>query len=285
MIREDEGFMLSGNISMPGHKKLALIHLASTAWFILCVGYVGVVALLQAGVKWWILFSLSGYGVLIAPVLISLYMFAIFRGISSSQKVKVEHPLTNTTQYAFFYVTTPLLGALAGCLGMIGVETFSRFLLGMTLGTLAMTFLVWIILDPVIGLLEMLLPSSRRYYHERIGKAKAEKEKRQRDNERLLAEVSAAEESNRHRWQELLKPQAEKLAVLLAADQSNFRQAEREAIRIGANAWKIGGIHCMRELRNMALACYTEIYDKRDFVDYISFWWDGIGNWRNLSID
>ena len=76
--------------------KLASIHFVSTAWFILCVGYIGILALRQAGVNWWILFSLTGYGVLIALVLISLYLFAIFRGISSSQKVKVEHPLTCT---------------------------------------------------------------------------------------------------------------------------------------------------------------------------------------------
>ena len=276
--------MSEKEITIPERRRLALIHLAGTAWFILCVGYIGVVALLQAGVKWWVLFSLSGYGIFIALILMILYLFAIFRGVSSSQKVKAEHPLTNTTQYAFFYVTTPFLGALAGCFGMIGVETFGRFLLGMTLGTLATTFLVWVIVDPVIGLLEMLLPESRKHYHERMTKTKAEKEKRQRENERLLAEVSAKEESNRRNWRELLKPQAEKLAVLLAADKSNFRQAEREAIGIGADAWKIGGLSCMRELRDMAVAVYGQKYDRRDPVDYITFWWDGIGSWRNISI-
>ena len=272
---------MQGDMSMPDRRKLASIHLASTAWFILCVGYVGVIALRQAGVKWWILFSLSGYGALIALVLISLYLFAIFRGISSGQKVKVEHPLTNTTQYAFFYVATPFLGALAGCLGMIGVETFSRFLLGVTLGTLATTFLVWIIVDPAIGLLEMLLPASRRHYAERLVRLKAEKEARQRDNQHLLADVSAREETDRRYWQEQLMPQAEKLATLLAADRIDIDHVEREAVGIGVSAWQIGGLSCMRELRDMALAIYRKKYNNRDVVDYIAFWWDGVGNWRN----
>jgi hypothetical protein len=268
---------------MAGRSKLASIHFAGTAWFILCVGYVGVLALRQAGVKWWILFSLSGHGVLIALILISLYLFAIFRGISSGQKVKVEHPLTNTTQYAFFYVATPFLGALAGCLGMIGVETFNRFLLGVTLGTLGTTFLVWVIIDPAIGLLEMLLPASREHRAARLADVRAEKEKQQEDNQLLLTEISAMEESNRNRWQEQLKSQAEQLAGLLAADKVDFEQAERQAVGIGAGAWHVGGLSCMRELRDMAVKICKDRYDKTDVVDYVSFWWDGIGSWRSPS--
>ena len=266
---------------MAGKRKLASLHFASTAWFILCVGYIGVLALRQAGVRWWILFSLSGHGILIALVLISFYLFAIFRGISSSQKVKAEHPLTSTAQYGFFYVTTPFLGALAGCLGMIGVEAFSRFLLGVTLGTLVTTFFVWVIVDPVVGLLEMLLPVSRKHYAERQAQIKAEREKRHKDNQRLLADVAAKEEESRHRWHEQLKPQAEKLAALLAADKIDIDLAEREAVGIGANAWQVGGLSCMRELRDMALALCKKKHHDRDVVDYIAFWWDGIGSWRS----
>lgn len=268
---------------MSGHKKLASIHIASTAWFILCVGYVGIVALRQAGVKWWILFSLTGHGILIAFILISLYLFAIFRGISSSQKLKVEHPLTCTTQYAFFYVTTPFLGAVAGYLGMIG-DTVGRLLLGLALGTLATTFLVWVIVDPFIGLLEMFLPESRKHRTLRLARAKAEREQRQRDNQRLLTEISEKESSERQHWRELMQPQAEKLAALLARDGNDNKKAEYEAAGIGARAWHIGGLNCMRELRDMALALCIEKYNKKDIVDYIAFWWDGIGSWRSPSI-
>ena len=269
---------------MSGHKKLTSFHIASTAWFILCVSYVGIITLRQAGVKWWILFSLTGHGILIAFMLISLYLFAIFRGISSSQKLKVEHPLTCTSQYALFYVATPFIGAIAGYIGMMGVDTVGRMLLGVALGTLATTFLVWVIVDPFIGSLEMFLPESRKHRTRRLALAKAEREQKQRDNQRLLAEISEKEISERRHWQELMKPQAEKLAALMVVDGSDYKQAVHEAAGIGARAWQIGGLNCMRELRDMALALCREKYNKKDIVDYIAFWWDGIGNWRSPSI-
>ncbi len=259
---------------------LRMAHVTSTVWFILCVGYVFVLALRQAGVQWWVVFSVSGHGALIVVVLVSLYLFAVFRGISSSQKVQVEHPLTSTTYFAAFYVVAPFLGGLAGCLGMIGAYTISRFLLGIALGTLLITSLVWVIVDPAIGLLEMLMPASRRHRVQRLAQAKAQREKRQKDSKHLLAQVLAKEESDRHCWHEALKPEAEKLAGLLAADRTDLKQAEREAVGIGVSAWQTGGLNCMRELRNMAIAICKQRNQNRAIVDYISFWWDGIGNWR-----
>jgi len=270
---------------MSERRTLKLIHLASTLWFILCVGYILISALRQAGVRWWVIFSLSGYSVFLFLLLMSLYLFAIFRGISSSQKVKIEHPLTSTNYYRVLYVTTPLLGGLAGCLGMIGVETISQFLFGTSLGTLGATFLVWVILDPAIGLLEMLLPpASRKHRAQRLARAKALREKRQKDRERLLAEVLAEEKSVRNHWQKLLNPNAEKLAGLLTADRIDFKQAELEAVDIGVNAWQIGGLSCMRQLRDMAMAIARQRSKNKAVIDYIDLWWDGIGSWRNTSL-
>ncbi len=259
---------------------LRTMHVSSTIWFILCAGYIFVLALRQAGVQWWVVFSVSGHGALIVLVSVSLYLFAIFRGISSSQKVQVEHPLTSTIYYAVFYVAAPLLGGLAGCLGMIGVSTISQFLLGIALGTLGVTFLVWVIIDPAIGLLEMLLPASRKHRAQRLAQVKAEREQKQKDSERLLAQVLAEEDSDRRCWREVLRPQAERLAGLLAADRADLKRAEREAVGIGVSAWQTGGLSCMRELRNMAIAICQQRNQNRAIVDHISFWWDGIGNWR-----
>ncbi|MHC4323115.1 MAG: hypothetical protein ACYSUX_02460, partial [Planctomycetota bacterium] len=147
--------------------ELRFTHIASTAWFILTVGYILITALRQAGIHWWVVFSLSGHGVLIIMVLISLYLFAIYRGISSSQKVHVEHPLTSTIHYAVFYVSAPFLGCLAGLLGMIGIDSTQQFLLGVAMGTLGTTFLVWVVVDPLIGLIELVLPRSRKNRAER----------------------------------------------------------------------------------------------------------------------
>jgi len=265
---------------MKRRDELRIVHIASTVWFILCVAYILVLALRQVGVKWWVVFSLSGHGILIALVLVSLYLFAVVRGISSSQKVHVEHPLTSTTYYAIFYVAAPFLGGLAGCLGMIGVSTISKFLLGIAFGTLTITFAIWVIIDPAVGMLELLLPTSRRNRVARLAEAKALREQRQRARERLLDRVLAQEDADRQRRHEALRPQAEKLAFLLTGEKIDLKQAQREAVTIGVSAWQTGGLSCMRELRDMAINISSQQYRKRATVDYLSFWWDGIGKWR-----
>jgi len=269
---------------MSGRKGLKSIHFASTVWFIACVCYILVSALRQAGFNWWIIFSLSGHSVLLIFLLISLYLFAILRSVRRVQKIEVEHPLTSTGYYIAFYTITPFLGSFAGCLGTIGANTVSQFLLGIAMGTFGATFLAWVIVDPAIGLLEMLLPASRRHRAERLAQAEAERERKRKNRERLLADVSAKEESDRCHWEKVLKPQAEKLAELLVADETGSEQIELEAVAIGANAWRIGGLSCMRQLRDMALAITRERNLDMAVVDYISVWWDGVGSWRNLSL-
>lgn len=278
---------------MTHRNKLKLVHLASTAWFALCVGYILTLALRQAGVRWWVIFSLSGHSALLIFLLVSLYLFAIFREAGRSQKIEVEHPLTSTNYYLAFYIATPFLGGIAACLGMIGENRISQFLLGIALGTLGATFLVWVIVDPVVGLLEMLLPpASRKHRAERLAQAKAQREEKQKARERLLAEVLAKDELTRRNWQEMLEPQAEKLAGLLITNSLlgeaeggiDTKQAEREAVNIGVSAWQIGGLSCMRQLRDMAIAMCKQKSQSETIVDYIPVWWDGIGSWRNPSI-
>ncbi|MBN2269791.1 MAG: hypothetical protein JXN61_04205 [Sedimentisphaerales bacterium] len=262
---------------------LRFMHLAGTVWFMLCFGYVLVQTLRQAGVRWWVLFSLSGHGVLLVFMSISLYLFAIFRGVSASQIHQIEHPLTSTGYYTVFYVTIPFLGGLAGCLGMIGVCTMvQQFLQGVALGTLAATFLVWVIVDPVAGVLEVWLsPGARRHRAQRVAQAKLLRDKEHQERERLLADILEREDRQKQQWAELLKPLAEKLADLLTAERIDFEAAERQAADIGASAWRIGGIGCMRLLREMAIEICKKQEGERQSADYISVWWDGIGNWRN----
>jgi len=270
---------------MTKRRMLKSIHLAGTVWFVLCVGYILVFALRQAGVHWWVIFSLSGYSALIVFLLISIYLFAIFRGVSPGQNIEIEHPLTSTHYYTLFYITTPFLGGLAGCLGMIGASAIKEFLLGVALGTFVTTFLVWVIVDPVTALLEMLLPpASRKHRAERLAEAKAEREQRQKEREGKLAEALAKYESDRLRWQEAFKAEAEKLAGLLTTSRSDFVQAELEAVEIGVKAWQVGGLECMRQVRDMAIDLYSRKDQNKAIVDYISSWWDGIGRWRRPSL-
>ena len=119
IAQEDKVIKVVRGHIMSGGRTLKRVHLASTVWFIVCVGHILVLALRQAGVNWWVVFSLSGYGVLIVLLLISLYLFAIFRGVARSQKTEIEHPLTTTIYYSVFYDISPFLGLLAGGLGAI----------------------------------------------------------------------------------------------------------------------------------------------------------------------
>jgi hypothetical protein len=263
---------------------LTLVHFVSTAWFILCTSYALVITLRQAGKSWWVIVSLSGYSTLLAFLLISLYLFAIFRGAARSQKIEVEHPLTSSRYYMAFYVSTPFLGGLAGTLGMLGESRLIQFSLGIALGTLGATFLVWILVDPVASLLETLLPASREHRLRRLALMRALREERERKHKRLLSEVASRERMDRRRWQEILKPYAEKLAQLLLKGDTAYEESEGKAIEIGVRAWQIGGLSCMRELHSMAMDLCKRQYNDMTIVDYVSFWWDGIGSWRSPSV-
>ena len=270
---------------MSVRRTLKITHFASTTWFILCICYILVLALRQAGVRWWVIFSLSGNSVVIVLLLISIYLFAIFKGFSRKQEV-VEHPLTSTNYYMFLYGVSPFLGALAACIGMIGVNNkVTQYVLGIAMGTLVATFLVWVIVDPVMGLLEILLPpASRKHRAERLAQAKEQREEKQKEHKRLLAEVLTKEQSANLSWQQALKPYAEKLAKLLTAKGIDFREAEREAVDIGVNAWQRGGLSCMRQLHNMAIEICRSKYQDSMIFDYVLSWWDGIGSWRSPSL-
>jgi hypothetical protein len=267
------------------HRTLKLAHLAGTAWFVLCVGYMLVVALRQAGFRWWVIFSLSGHAALLMFLLVSLYLFVMVRGVGRTQKIEIEHPLTSTSSYMVFYVVAPFLGGMAGCLAMVGEHRAAQFLVGVALGTFTTTLLVWVVVDPVTSMLEAVLPpTSRKHRAERLTQAKAERQRKQRERQQLLADILAKEEAERHHWQEVLRPQAEKLAELLTTDRSDVEQAEREAVGIGLSAWQLGGINCMRELHDMAIAMSKQKKRHGDMVDFVSFWWDGIGTWRSPSL-
>ena len=269
---------------MTARRVLRLIHLVSTIWFMLCVGAIVVAALHQAGFNWWLIFSLSGHSALVIFLLISLYLFALFRGVGGTQHIEVEHPLTSINHYMGLYVAAPLLGGLAGIVGMVGVQDASRFLLGIALGTLGTTFAVWVIIDPLIGLVEMLLPASRKHRAERLARVEAERRARKERREQLLAEAFARDAQERLRWEKRLKPHAEHLADLLTTDASNIQHAEKEALDLGATAWRLGGVTCMKQLRDMALAISREKRGEHEVIDYLSYWWDGIGDWRRPSL-
>ncbi|MFH1371565.1 MAG: hypothetical protein ABII09_09815 [Planctomycetota bacterium] len=261
-------------------KMLKSTHLASMVWFMLCVGYVSILAMWEAGFKWWLIFSLSGHLALLVTLLASLYLFAIFKGAYKDPDMQQEHPLTSTCSYLVFYVSAPLFGALAGAAAMIGETRIFPFFTGIAMGTLATTCLTWVIVDPLASTLEMLASVSREHRLRRLSTEKRRREDRRREREELLSALFKQQAQNQLRWQELLAPEVEKLTELLSTKSADFEQAEHEAVDIGIRAWQIGGLECMRRLRNTAMELYNQRHRNLTITDYISNWWDGIGNWR-----
>jgi hypothetical protein len=266
---------------MLSQTSLRRVHFAGTAWFMLCIGYILVLALRQAGFRWWVIFSLSGYSALFILMLVSLYLFAIFRGIDRSQIIETEHPLTSSAYYIMFYNLTPLLGSFAGSLSIVGARNVSEILSGIAMGTLATTFMVWIVSDPLTASLEKLLPASRTHRRERLLQAKILRQQKQQEREDLINRVIAQEEEEKFRWGRILLPYSGTLAELLSANQIDGQEAEKKAVDMGVTAWKMGGLYCMKQLYTMTQEQCEKNTCRSIHIEYLSHWWDGIGTWRS----
>jgi len=270
---------------MSQRNALKLVHFASTMWFAVSAACLLIFALLKAGKNWWVIVSLSGYSTPILFVLLSLYSFAIFRGVARSQKTKAEHPLTASIYYIVFYDVSPFLGALVGVFGTIRDYNVTQYLLVTAISSLWVTFLVWIIVDPLAGLIEMLLPSSRQHRRNRMEQARIARKKEQLERGRLLAEIKASEEMDRAYWGKALLPYAEKIAELIAGGEIAGESVETEIVDIGVYAWQMGELGCMRQLHSMAMEIYKRKCEKEIVVDYVSIWWDGIGSWQSQGLE
>jgi len=269
---------------MSKRRILKLIHFLSTAWFALCAGYVLIIALRQAGVRWWVIFSLSGHSIVLLFLLVSLYLFAVFRGAARGQKYIQEHPLSSTGYYMLFYGAVPFLGGLAGVIGEFEYGNLSQSMLAVVYGTMGATFLVWIVIDPAIGIIEMLLPSSRQHRKERLQKIRELREQQQQEREFLLKELKEREKVQYSERQKLLQPLSGRLLELVFHNGDNWRERENKAIDIGVKAWQIGGLSGMQQLHEMTMSQYKSKKQEIPEIDYITLWWDGIGSWQHKPL-
>ena len=157
--------MLAG--TMTARKLLKWIHVVATVWFVACVTYLIAMGLRQTGLRWWLVFSLSGYSTFMILLFVSLYLFAFYRGIGGARRIGIEHPLTSSDCYIGFYASAPLIGGLMAVAGTVDNPGMHVSMVGIAMGTLKTTFLVWIVIDPLVGVIETLLPASRRHRAER----------------------------------------------------------------------------------------------------------------------
>jgi len=83
------------------------------------------------------------------------------------RKIK-RFPLTGTAYYRLLYRLTPLLGCLAGLVGILGVKSGGRFLLGIALGAMGSTIFTYLIADPITTSLEYFFFRRHKYPADRF---------------------------------------------------------------------------------------------------------------------
>lgn len=259
---------------------LKRMHLGGVMLFSLFAAYAFVFSLRHAGLGWWAVFSLSSYSMLVIVLLIAFYLFALFRSMSKNQMLYTEHPLTSSVYYYFFYSISPILGVMVSFFGWMGQQYMSHYLAVMANGCMWTTFLVWIVVDPLAGLLEMIFPSSRKHRRKRLDEAKIARQKEQAERRELFAQIEEAELSEKIFWEKALSSDVRKLADLLSDSGLNYEKRQAEGVDIGLRAWQLGGLNCMKYLHLLTEKALITKEDKRPEVDYIPAWWDGIGNWR-----
>jgi hypothetical protein len=151
------------NTGTPTELMLKQIHLVATVWFVACAGYLVSIGLRRAGFNWWLVLSLSGYSTSMLLLLVCLYLFAFVHGVRGMRRTRAEHPVTGAGYYMFLYVSTPLLAGLCAATEIDVASRTNRHLIYIATVTLKATFLAWIVIDPLVGFIEMNLPASRSH--------------------------------------------------------------------------------------------------------------------------
>ncbi len=280
-VMVEDGVRLGNHSLRQGRR---LVHVVSTALFLLSVGYILVYALREQGTKWWVIFSLSGPSLVFAFLLVSYYLFAIYRGAMRRSLPEIEHPLTSSEFYLLLYDISPFLGCLAGLGAMWGESSPSAYWLGVSYGIFTATFLVWVILDPAISVIETVFPRSREHRRRRLEQLRLEKEQRQQRRQQILRNVQLELKQRRSHWQEQfaepVRVLAEQMCQVAGGDPEMYRS---RGVDIGVMAWQEGGLECMRVVHQMMTGTVSQLSKMGRSVpeiDYLSRWWDGVGAWR-----
>lgn len=263
---------------MTTQRLLKRVHILGTAWFLFCAATLLILSLRQAGVNWWLVFSISGYSAVLFAFLMAFYLFALFRGVVRAQCTE-EHPLSTSSAYLVLYDAAPFLGAVAGLLGSYGISDWTAVARIITEGTLGMTFVTWVILDTGIGVVESMLPQSIHHRSRRLAAARAEKQRIQRENAAMLEALERSEQALRQSWKKTFQANAAELAELYCGGTNDIWRIQSRTIEMGAKAWQMGKIACMRYVHQMILEEMDRL-PKGRWIDYPAIWWDGIGSWR-----
>ena len=264
------------------------VHFLSTVWFLLCIGAIAAQSLRQAGLEWWQIISISGYSVVTVLFFVSVYLFAVFHGVHRHNEPDIEHPITSQKVYKILYSFTPFLGFLVGLFSQTGLETdlsLSGWAIVGAMGTFVITIANWVILDPMIAILEGYFPAASQSRSARIEASRIERERIIQQREKLLKELSEKEKLECQQQRAELDDPAEKLSDLILSGLSGTKGATHpEVVDLGVLAWQKGGVKCMRLLRDLAWEKCQQKGITTGIVDELDYWWDGIGDWRVKSL-
>ncbi len=263
---------------MNSKRVLKRIHVFGTMWFLLCAATLLVFSLYQAKLEWWLIFSISGYSAVLLFFVFTIYLFAVYQGVVRKQTA-AEHPLSTSLYYIALYDVAPFLGAFAGLMSLWDGNTFLTAMNTVAEGTLITTFLVWIVFDPLVGLVEASLPQSAAHRRQRMAQMRLEKQQQKEAGQRLLHELERKEISLQKQWYQRFEPMAREAAQLLCSQETCSPDVRCRIVELGAMAWKTGQLTCMRYFHRMITDCMTQSASK-PLVDYPAIWWDGIGTWR-----
>ena len=266
--------------SNPGYD-FKRLHFCGVMWFLLCVIFLVVIATERMGFHWWIVFSVSGYSTVVALFLIAIYLFSIYKGVVRNLN-SIEHPLTTSWYYILLYESAPFLGVLAGLSALSYRQPVLSWFIVVAQGTLIMTVVLWIMVDPLVGLIEAALPLSAAHRKRRLTKNHKKKRAQRHARQKLLDEIIQQQTQTESRWSGLFRPYAMEVADLLCSSSVGMDTIQRRVVELGALAWKEGEILSM-ELFHQIILDELKRRTNHPAIDFVTLYWDGIGTWRKPS--
>lgn len=236
-----------------------------------------------AGLDWWAIFSLSTQGFVLVVLGMLIYAFAVFCG-SVGERMPSEHPFTGSIYYRIFYLAVPVVGGVGGGLYTYFLEAAGAVEAVRTLAleTVFSAYAVWLFIDPVSGIIESLLPESRRARAARLARAKAAREEKARHGRLWLEGLRAQRRSRIDKIRPALDSSAARLAAMLLESRGSANSGYDEAAAIGLEAWQAGGMDAMKELY-AATARTCRERGRGDLAFHLDYWWDGVGEWRQAA--
>ena len=264
---------------MPVERRLGICHMLVAVQYLFSAAVVVLWTLLQTGLHWSIVFSLSTQGFAVVALAAMIYGFATYRGAVGDRRL-AEHPFTSSVPYRFLYLLVPVLGGLVGALDFWLVVGAWYVVLGLSLGTVLAATVMWLLVDPMAGLIESALPESRALRAQRLAKEQERRERRRREKQLILEKILAARKVALEQMRPAIEQHALRLRELLLESAEDPWQRSEEGANIGLAIWQLGGAPVMKQLYATTAQLCSESA-QGDLVSYLDYWWDGVGEWRH----